>query len=62
MKRLDLIFSERELDAMLKALEGAEVPGYTASGLVKPGKKVAHEMTTDDIKETIDAYASDAKI
>jgi 2,4-dienoyl-CoA reductase-like NADH-dependent reductase (Old Yellow Enzyme family) len=39
-----------------------EVPGYTASGLVKPGKKVAHEMTTDDIKETIDAYASDAKI
>jgi 2,4-dienoyl-CoA reductase-like NADH-dependent reductase (Old Yellow Enzyme family) len=22
-----------------------EVPGYTASGLVKPGKKVAHEMT-----------------
>ncbi len=29
MKRLDLIFSERELDAMLKALEQAEVPGYT---------------------------------
>tara|TARA_Y100000992_G_C21259421_1_gene490408 strand:+ start:900 stop:1979 length:1080 start_codon:yes stop_codon:yes gene_type:complete len=39
-----------------------EVPGYTASGLVKPGKKVAHEMTLQDIKETIDAYASDAKI
>ena len=39
-----------------------EVPGYTASGLVKPGKKVAHEMTLKDIKETIDAYASDAKI
>ena len=39
-----------------------EVPGYTASGLVKPGKKVAHEMTLDDIKETIEAYASDAKI
>ena len=39
-----------------------EVPGHTASGLVKPGKKVAHEMTLDDIKETIDAYASDAKI
>ena len=39
-----------------------EVPGYTASGLVKPGKKVAHEMTIKDIKETIDAYASDAKI
>ena len=29
MKRLDLIFSERELDAMLKCLEKAEVPGYT---------------------------------
>lgn len=29
MKRLDLIFSERELDAMLTALEKAEVPGYT---------------------------------
>ena len=39
-----------------------EVPGYTASGLVKPGKKVAHKMTLQDIKETIDAYASDAKI
>ena len=39
-----------------------EVPGYTASGLVKPGKKVAHEMRIKDIKETIDAYASDAKI
>ncbi len=39
-----------------------EVPGYTASGLVAPGKKVAYEMTLEDIKETIDAYASDAKI
>ena len=39
-----------------------EVPGYTASGLVKPGKIVAHAMSIDDIKETIDAYASDAKI
>ena len=29
MKRLDLIFSERELDAILKALEEADVPGYT---------------------------------
>ena len=29
MKRLDLIFSERELDAILKALEDADVPGYT---------------------------------
>ncbi len=29
MKRLDLIFSERELVEMLKLLESAEVPGYT---------------------------------
>ena len=38
-----------------------EVPGHTASGLVKPGKKVAHEMTLEDIRQTINAYASDAK-
>ena len=29
MKRLDLIFSERELDAIIRALEEADVPGYT---------------------------------
>ena len=29
MKRLDLIFSERELDQVLTALEKANVPGYT---------------------------------
>ena len=29
MKRLDLVFSERELDSVLKSLEKAEVPGYT---------------------------------
>ncbi|WP_269622287.1 P-II family nitrogen regulator [Prochlorococcus marinus] len=29
MKRLDLIFSERELDAILTALENAGAPGYT---------------------------------
>ena len=29
MKRLDLIFSERELDQILSALEAADVPGYT---------------------------------
>ncbi len=29
MKRLDLVFSERELEAILNALESAEVPGYT---------------------------------
>jgi hypothetical protein len=29
MKRLELIFSERELDAIIKKLEKANVPGYT---------------------------------
>tara|TARA_Y100001968_G_scaffold314694_1_gene340394 strand:+ start:174 stop:455 length:282 start_codon:yes stop_codon:yes gene_type:complete len=29
MKRLDLIFSERELDEILTALEKANAPGYT---------------------------------
>lgn len=29
MKRLDLIFSERELDKMLQCLESVGVPGYT---------------------------------
>jgi len=29
MKRLDLIFSERELHAILNTLENANVPGYT---------------------------------
>ena len=29
MKRLDLIFSERELDQVLAALEKANAPGYT---------------------------------
>tara|TARA_Y100001968_G_C19052412_1_gene569775 strand:- start:209 stop:490 length:282 start_codon:yes stop_codon:yes gene_type:complete len=29
MKRLDLIFSERELDEVIKALELANAPGYT---------------------------------
>ena len=29
MKRLDLIFSERELDAIINTLEKANVPGYT---------------------------------
>ena len=39
-----------------------EVPGHTASGLVRPGKRVAHAMTSLDIEETVNAYASDAKI
>ena len=29
MKRLDLIFGERELDQMIETLEKAQVPGYT---------------------------------
>tara|TARA_Y100001968_G_C18884034_1_gene493006 strand:- start:167 stop:448 length:282 start_codon:yes stop_codon:yes gene_type:complete len=29
MKRLDLIFSERELDEVLKVLEKSNAPGYT---------------------------------
>ena len=32
MKRLDLIFSERELDEMLSCLEKAQVPGYRVAG------------------------------
>tara|TARA_Y100001968_G_C19408588_1_gene745085 strand:- start:1521 stop:1802 length:282 start_codon:yes stop_codon:yes gene_type:complete len=29
MKRVDLIFGERELDKMIECLEKAKVPGYT---------------------------------
>ena len=29
MKRVDLIFGERELDKMIECLETAKVPGYT---------------------------------
>ena len=39
-----------------------EVPGFTPSGYVVPGKKVAHEMTNNEIQELIDVYARDAKI
>jgi 2,4-dienoyl-CoA reductase-like NADH-dependent reductase (Old Yellow Enzyme family) len=39
-----------------------EVPGFTPSGYVVPGKKVAHEMTHDEIQELIEVYAQDAKI
>jgi 2,4-dienoyl-CoA reductase-like NADH-dependent reductase (Old Yellow Enzyme family) len=39
-----------------------EIPGHTASGLVRPGKRVAHAMSSFDIEETVEAYASDAKI
>ena len=39
-----------------------EIPGFTPSGYVVPGKKVAHEMTYEEIKELIEVYAEDAKI
>jgi len=39
-----------------------KVPGHTASGLTRPGKNVAHAMSINDINETIDAYAEDARI
>ena len=29
MKRVDLILSERELDAVIKAIEAAQAPGYS---------------------------------
>jgi len=47
MKRLDLIFSERELDQMLKYLERAEVPGYTVMKHVTgrgPERVVSEDM------------------
>jgi len=47
MKRLDLIFSERELDAVLQALEDAGVPGYTVMKHVTgrgPERVVSEDM------------------
>ena len=47
MKRLDLIFGERELDEVLKALETAEVPGYTVMKHVTgrgPERVVSEDM------------------
>ena len=38
-----------------------DVPGHGPSGLVAPGKKKCHEMTLEDIQETIDAFAQAAK-
>jgi 2,4-dienoyl-CoA reductase-like NADH-dependent reductase (Old Yellow Enzyme family) len=39
-----------------------DIPGFTPSGYVKPGKKVAYEMSVEDIEELIEIYANDAKI
>ncbi len=47
MKRVDLIFGERELDEMLKSLEKAEVPGYTVMKHVTgrgPERVVSEDM------------------
>ena len=47
MKRIDLIFGERELDEMLKSLEKAEVPGYTVMKHVTgrgPERVVSEDM------------------
>ncbi len=47
MKRLDLIFGERELDAMLKSLEASNVPGYTVMKHVTgrgPERVVSEDM------------------
>jgi len=37
-----------------------DVPGYGPSGLVMPGKKRCHEMTEDDIRDVITAFAKAA--
>ena len=47
MKRLDLIFSERELTKMLQSLERANVPGYTVMKHVTgrgPERVVSEDM------------------
>ena len=47
MKRVDLIFGERELDQMLASLEKAEVPGYTVMKHVTgrgPERVVSEDM------------------
>ena len=36
-----------------------EVPGYTPSGLVRKDKKVAYEMTDNDVEDLIQNYVSD---
>lgn len=43
---------------------GGDTPGYSPSGMAKPGKITGHAMTKDDIKDVIAAFAqaaSDAK-
>ncbi|MEO0369048.1 MAG: NADH:flavin oxidoreductase, partial [Pseudomonadota bacterium] len=40
---------------------GGDLPGYSPSGMLVPGKVVGHVMTQADIDETIAAYARAAK-
>ena len=52
MKRLDLIFSDRELDAMLKALDAGGAPGYTITKHVTgkgPQGAVSEDMEFTDL-------------
>ena len=38
-----------------------DVPGYGPSGYARPGKKTGHEMTTRDIDDVVQAFATAAK-
>ena len=38
-----------------------DVPGYSPSGLFKPGKENGHAMTKEDIQDVIQAFADSAK-
>ncbi len=52
MKRLDLIFSDRELDTMLKALDDGGAPGYTITKHVTgkgPQGAVSEDMEFTDL-------------
>ncbi len=39
---------------------GGDLPGYSPSGMAKPGKHTGHAMTQDDIMEVIDGFAQSA--
>ena len=40
---------------------GGDTPGYSPSGMGKPGKVTGHEMTKDDIADVVQAFADAAK-
>lgn len=40
---------------------GGDTPGYSPSGMAKPGKVTGHEMTKDDIADVVQAFADAAK-